>query len=578
MRHILVALLFAGTLAAQTPRPGGLTAADIERLEAQTDDWQAHSRLLLHYTALTADSPERLRPLRRKHILWLIEHRPDEYALRSPVPYLLATGDPLADPEGHTLAAEAWRKHFGGDPPAAIVYANAIDFLATADWRYATKLAGDALARYPKSPEVSKAVGRLKALTILGVRGLDRFGHGAAFDDEAAKSEAAQEARRELGTAANVDLLTGAGNAFNTQSAALSMRGRDRQGVEALVLAQQCVDRAVELEPSNRRAADAARGVYQIMASRERDPARKLQLLEKAAAFRGDERFAAYVLADLARAQFDAGAMEKAAATAAALLESAAKYAEPGNSTGAIHWGNIVLGRIAMKEGKVEEAAKRLIAAGKTEKTPVLSSFGPDWQLAKELANSGESGVVLEYIELCRKFWEMGGRALDFWAGAIRAGGVPTFSRIEQMSGGRRSDAALMELAGKPAPELTLKDIAGKRVSLSDYRGKPVLVDFWATWCAPCRKEMPLFEKLHREGVVVLTVDADEPEATVSEYMKAEGFTFPVLLANGTDTVKRWGVVAFPTTVMVDAEGRVAAVEVGERGERWLREMVGKAK
>jgi thiol-disulfide isomerase/thioredoxin len=128
------------------------------------------------------------------------------------------------------------------------------------------------------------------------------------------------------------------------------------------------------------------------------------------------------------------------------------------------------------------------------------------------------------------------------------------------------------------APELRLKDLAGKTVSLTDYRGKPVLIDFWATWCLPCRREMPLFEKLHREGVVVLTVDADESAAVVTEYMKTEKFTFPVLLAEGTDAVKRWGVVAFPTTVVMDSEGRVAAAEVGGRGEMGLREMLGKAK
>jgi thiol-disulfide isomerase/thioredoxin len=119
-------------------------------------------------------------------------------------------------------------------------------------------------------------------------------------------------------------------------------------------------------------------------------------------------------------------------------------------------------------------------------------------------------------------------------------------------------------------------------VSLADFQGKAVLVDFWATWCGPCRKEMPVFEKLHREfagkDVVVLTVDADEPEPVPAQYMKDEKFTFPVLLAEGTDTVKRLAVPAFPTTVAVDAEGRVAAIAVGGRSEAELRELIGKAR
>jgi peroxiredoxin len=93
---------------------------------------------------------------------------------------------------------------------------------------------------------------------------------------------------------------------------------------------------------------------------------------------------------------------------------------------------------------------------------------------------------------------------------------------------------------------------------------------------------MPTFEKLHREfggkDVVVLTVDADEPEATPAQYMKDEKFTFPVLLAEGTETVKRWGVPAFPTTIAVDAEGRVAGFAVGGRSEAELRELIGKAR
>jgi thiol-disulfide isomerase/thioredoxin len=146
---------------------------------------------------------------------------------------------------------------------------------------------------------------------------------------------------------------------------------------------------------------------------------------------------------------------------------------------------------------------------------------------------------------------------------------------------GQREES-LAKLVGKPAPELKLKDLNGKTVALADFHGKTVLIDFWATWCAPCRKEMPTFEKLHREfggkDVVVLTVDADEPEATPAQYMKDEKFTFPVLLAEGTDTVKRWGVSAFPTTIAVDAEGRVAAVAVGGRSEAELRELIGKAR
>src|SRR5262249_38210948 len=153
--------------------------------------------------------------------------------------------------------------------------------------------------------------------------------------------------------------------------------------------------------------------------------------------------------------------------------------------------------------------------------------------------------------------------ALDHWSSAIREGGVPAFSRLEALTGGRGSDASVAALAGKPAPAFELKDLAGKKVSIADFKGKTVLLDFWATWCAPCRQEMPIFEKLHREfagkDLVILTVDVDEPEAVAAQYMKEEKLTFPVLIAEGTDVVSRYGVAAFPTTLAIDAEGRVAA-------------------
>jgi peroxiredoxin len=93
---------------------------------------------------------------------------------------------------------------------------------------------------------------------------------------------------------------------------------------------------------------------------------------------------------------------------------------------------------------------------------------------------------------------------------------------------------------------------------------------------------MPIFEKLHREfagqDVAIVTVDANEPEATPRQYMKDQQFTFPVLTAEGTNTVERWSVVAFPTTFAIDAEGRVAAFAIGSRPEAGLRELIGKAR
>jgi thiol-disulfide isomerase/thioredoxin/tetratricopeptide (TPR) repeat protein len=563
-----------------------MTADETARLEAilaaKPDDPSARMRLLSLYMLEGQTQAERVKPLRRKHILWMVENRPADQLLRMQFGALDESGHALADKEGYALAAAAWKKHLAGDPPPAGVYANAIHFFRFSDPAYAHKLAADGLARHPQDPEIGTEAGEMLAWTIVGVRGLDRMSRPLPIDDALARSDAAQVARRELETTSNPEILARAGTILASQSARLTLRDR-RDGAEALALAMRYVERAQKLAPSNPRVATALRSVYQSAAGAERDPAAKVALLVKAADIPGDDRNRFYMLAQLARALVDAGAMPKAAETASALLAEAPKYPDDWNYGNAIHWGNIVLGRVAVKDGKFDVAAKHLLAAGATKGSPQLNSFGPDWKLAKDLANHGDTAPVLEYIELCRKFWKLDRGALDHWASAIRAGGVPHFSPGEATAGGRASrDAAIADLVGKPAPELKLKDLGGKTVSLADFKGKAVLVDFWATWCAPCRKEMPTFEKLHREfagkDVVVLTVDADEPEATPAQYMKDEKFTFPVLIAEGTDTVKRWGVAAFPTTIAVDAEGKVAGFAIGGRSETELRELIGKAR
>ncbi|HEX4886111.1 MAG TPA: TlpA disulfide reductase family protein, partial [Casimicrobiaceae bacterium] len=119
-----------------------------------------------------------------------------------------------------------------------------------------------------------------------------------------------------------------------------------------------------------------------------------------------------------------------------------------------------------------------------------------------------------------------------------------------------------------PAPALELRDLDGHPVRLDAYRGRTVLVNFWATWCAPCVVEMPsmarLREALRAEGFEVLAVNVQENVARIRPFVERLGLDFPVLRDHDGSVRRAWDVTVFPSTFVVDPSGRIALVAVGE--------------
>jgi len=116
------------------------------------------------------------------------------------------------------------------------------------------------------------------------------------------------------------------------------------------------------------------------------------------------------------------------------------------------------------------------------------------------------------------------------------------------------------------APAFTLPDTRGEPVELRAVAKshKVVLVNFWATWCGPCRIELPQFAKLYQEksarGLEILAVNEDHQDGKLAEYLKEKPLSFPVLVDKDGEVAKRYGVEGFPTSVLVDTNGRVLAV------------------
>ena len=119
---------------------------------------------------------------------------------------------------------------------------------------------------------------------------------------------------------------------------------------------------------------------------------------------------------------------------------------------------------------------------------------------------------------------------------------------------------------GTPAPDFALKDLHGKTDRLSDQKGHVVLIDFWATWCPPCKRELPhiqrAYDRYKEKGLVVLTINLDLRRDTVAYYMSENGYTFPVLLSDG-EVQLAYNVRGIPTLYIIDEEGIVRFYQRG---------------
>jgi peroxiredoxin len=147
---------------------------------------------------------------------------------------------------------------------------------------------------------------------------------------------------------------------------------------------------------------------------------------------------------------------------------------------------------------------------------------------------------------------------------------VPESGNNQSVQQDVAADEGLPDLRGKRAPEFNLRTVEGKKVSLSDYKGKAVLINFWATWCAPCKIEMPWLVALRSEyapqGFEILGVNEDDagtPRAKLAKFGQEQGLNYPLLVGDDAMSRKYGGVEFLPTSYFVGRDGKIVAETAG---------------
>jgi tetratricopeptide (TPR) repeat protein len=250
--------------------------------------------------------------------------------------------------------------------------------------------------------------------------------HAAAFDPYGRDSQGLQQGK---------SLWLQQVQAKPTNARILYNAGRFFAWADDWKQSEELMERAYAIKPTTHDIASFLAGLYWRDARHSSTSeqvasmaAKSLKVFEQALDDTHDPRERLNDLPDAAQAAFEAGEYERAATYSKEELGVAGQPGYGENNADAIHYGNIVLGRIALRQGDVTAASAYLLKAAEIRGNPHLDTFGPNMMLAKELLEKGERKSVLEYFDLCGKFWADNDKKLDQWRSAVTSGSDPDFA------------------------------------------------------------------------------------------------------------------------------------------------------
>ncbi|HZO31042.1 MAG TPA: TlpA disulfide reductase family protein, partial [Chloroflexota bacterium] len=209
---------------------------------------------------------------------------------------------------------------------------------------------------------------------------------------------------------------------------------------------------------------------------------------------------------------------------------------------------------------------------------PQASSSIPtpdDPELAPAVQPSAELPPTIRRLRAARALlWAMVGVMTVIWL--FFGGGLESITSMVRPAPAPVSTADI----GQVAPPLRLPLVGGGEMDLGGFRGRVILLNFWATWCEPCKAEMPVFERAQQQyrdrGLVVLGVDFQERDEEITAFLSQVGVTFPSLVDRTGEVTRQWRATGLPTTFLIDRQGIIRDVRVGAFTETMLEERLAK--